>query len=151
MSGRAIALLAALLAAGPAAAKGRPEVLHRAEQSYLDGVVYFENGDWDKALASWTQCWRNAPRGTEESEECRVGLEKLGEAPASPPVRSPRAERRAEQAYLEGVVYYEKGDYEKAAAAWKRGATLAPDGDAGADCRAGLERLDKLYGVTPAP
>jgi hypothetical protein len=66
-------------------------------------------------------------------------------------MRSPVFERRAEQAYLEGVVYYQKGDYDKAAAAWKRGASLAPDGDAAADCRAGLERLDKLYGVTPAP
>jgi len=151
MTRSVLALLAALAAALPAAARPRPDVLHRAEQFYLDGVVYYENGDWQKALASWKTCYRNAPRGSEEREECRLGLAKLGEEPTPPPARSPSAERRAEQSYLEGVVYYQKGDYVRAASAWNRGLTLAPDGDAAADCRAGLERLDKLYGVTPAP
>ncbi|HXT00186.1 MAG TPA: hypothetical protein VN915_05895 [Elusimicrobiota bacterium] len=153
MTGRPLALLALLLACGAASAKPRPAsgALHRAEQWYLDGVVYYENGDWDKALASWGTCYRSAPRDSEAWDDCRAGLVKLGEDPPSPPARSPAAERRAEQAYLEGVVYFQKGDFATAAASWERCTVLAPGGEAASDCRAGLERLDKLYGVTPAP
>ena len=127
------------------------DALHRAEQSYLEGVVYYQNSDWEKARAAWKKCFLAAPLDSEVAADCRAGLAKLGEQPPAPPAGSADAAARAQQAYLEGVVYYQKGDYIKAGAAWKKCAELAPAGDGADDCRAGLERLDKLYGVTPAP
>lgn len=124
---------------------------HRAQQPYLEGVVYYQNGDWEKARAAWKKCSLTAPRDSEVAADCRAGLAKLGEEPSSPPAGSADADadRQAQQSYLEGVVYFQKGDYIKAGASWQKCVSLAPAGDGASDCRAGLDRLDKLLGVTP--
>jgi tetratricopeptide (TPR) repeat protein len=128
------------------------DALHRAQQSYLEGVVYYQNGDWEKARAAWKKCFLEAPPDSEVASDCRSGLAKLGEEPPSPPRGSRDAERRAQQSYLEGVVYFQKGDYMKAGAAWKKCVGLAaPGADEAADCRAGLERLGQLFGDSSTP
>ena len=157
------AKIAQTAAPAPAPApKARPaapspvDALHRAEQAYLEGVVYFQDGDLPKARSAWAKCSRIALFVSEVATDCRAGAAKiaqqLGEQPPVPLAGSAAAAERAQQAYLEGVVYYQKGDYIKASQAWKKCAELAVPGSDGADdCRAGLERLDKLYGIVPAP
>lgn len=165
LSAAKIAQSAATPAAAPSPApapKAKPaapspvDALRRAEQIYLEGVVDYENADWLKARAAWTKCSRAAPFDSEVATDCRAGLaklvQKLGEQPSVPLAGSADAGRRAQQSYLEGVIYYQKGDYIKASDAWRKCVELAvPGGDGADDCRAGLARLDKLYGVVPAP
>jgi Tfp pilus assembly protein PilF len=53
------------------------------------------------------------------------------------------ARRSSQQHYLSGVIYFQKGDYVKARDEW----TLALQLDPGnSDAKAGLERIEKLYG-----
>jgi tetratricopeptide (TPR) repeat protein len=138
--------------AGPSRPAAPVDALHRAEQAYLEGVVFYQNADWEKARAAWKKCSLAAPADSEVAADCRAGLAKLGEETPAPSAGSGDSARRAEQAYLEGVVFYQKGDYIRAAAAWKNCVDLSsPKDDGAADCRAGLDRLDRLYGVVPAP
>ena len=123
----------------PAAARAPgPSEAAKASQSYLEGVIYYQKGDYLTARERWNSC-------AAVNSDCRAGLEKLDElfspsAPAAPT----EAARAADQIYLEGVVFYQKGDYEKAHERW-----LAC-GERDANCRAGLERLEKLYGFPAA-
>jgi tetratricopeptide (TPR) repeat protein len=136
------------------AAPSPVDALHRAEQAYLEGVVYYQNAEGMKARSAWQKCSRAAPFDSDVATDCRAGLAKLveqvGELPPPPPAGSADAAARAEQAYLEGVIYYQKGDYLKASAAWRKCVDVAVPAGGADDCRAGLERLDKLYGVAPA-
>lgn len=54
---------------------------------------------------------------------------------------SPDAHAQSEQAYLNGVIYFQKGDYELARKEWTRALKLDPASD---DAKAGLSMLDKL-------
>jgi len=63
-------------------------------------------------------------------------------APAAGP--SDSAKQQSEQAYLSGVIYYQKGDYEKARDKWLSAKQLDPSN---ADAVAGLEKIEKLYGA----
>jgi len=47
------------------------------------------------------------------------------------------------------VICFQKGDYEKARAAWRKARELAPGSDAAKDAQAGLEKIDALYGAAP--
>jgi tetratricopeptide (TPR) repeat protein len=57
---------------------------------------------------------------------------------------SDSAKQQSEQAYLSGVIYYQKGDYEKARDKWLSAKQLDPSN---ADAVAGLEKIEKLYGA----
>jgi tetratricopeptide (TPR) repeat protein len=124
----------------------------KAQQVYLEGVIYYQKGDYLKAQKRWTAC-------AKLNDDCRAGLEKLEQLlgagagkntpesdsePAPEPAPSDAA-RSAQQTYLEGVIYYQKGDYLKAQKRWTACAEL------NADCRAGLERIEKLLGSSTAP
>lgn len=64
---------------------------------------------------------------------------------AGPPVASAESNKQAsQQAYLEGVIYYQKGDYEKARDKWLHAKQLDPGNS---DAIAGLEKIEKLYGA----
>jgi tetratricopeptide (TPR) repeat protein len=65
-------------------------------------------------------------------------------AAATPAGTSDSAKQQSEQAYLSGVIYYQKGDYEKARDKWLSAKQLDPSN---ADAVAGLEKIDKLYGA----
>ncbi len=51
--------------------------------------------------------------------------------------------RQSQQYYLSGIIYYDKGDYEKARNEWTHALQLDP---ANPDAKAGLERINNLYG-----
>ena len=55
--------------------------------------------------------------------------------------------REAQQHYLSGMVYFQKGDYAKARDEWTISRQLDPTN---ADAEAGLQRVEKLYGPEPA-
>jgi tetratricopeptide (TPR) repeat protein len=57
---------------------------------------------------------------------------------------SDSAKHQSEQAYLEGVIFYQKGDYEKARDKWLSAKQLDPSN---IDAAAGLEKIEKLYGA----
>ncbi|MBI2790028.1 MAG: tetratricopeptide repeat protein [Elusimicrobia bacterium] len=68
-----------------------------------------------------------------------------GQAAAAPPTASAESNKQAsQQAYLEGVIYYQKGDYEKARDKWLHAKQLDPGNS---DAIAGLEKIEKLYGA----
>jgi tetratricopeptide (TPR) repeat protein len=51
--------------------------------------------------------------------------------------------RQSQQYYLSGIIYYDKGDFEKARNEWTHALQLNPGNP---DAKAGLERLNNLYG-----
>lgn len=65
------------------------------------------------------------------------------QASAPPAAPSESAKQQSGQAYLEGVIYYQKGDYDKAREKWLHAKQLDPSNS---DAAAGLERIEKLYG-----
>lgn len=52
-----------------------PEAAVRAQ--YMDGFTFYSQGLFEKAAASWTQCARTAPRGSDTARDCAAGLEML--------------------------------------------------------------------------
>jgi tetratricopeptide (TPR) repeat protein len=65
-----------------------------------------------------------------------VGASKAG----APPTED--AKRQSQQHYLSGVIFFQKGDYDKARDEWNLAKQLDPGNS---DAQAGLERIDKLY------
>ena len=129
----------------------------QAQQYYLAGMIYFEKGDYEKALKEWETAHKLDP----EDQDVAAGLTRvrqlLGRAPRSgeaiPLQAAPvfdrsetRSEdqRRSQQHYLSGVIYYDKGDYAKARDEWSTALRIDPDN---VDAAAGLARVDRL--VTP--
>ncbi len=66
---------------------------------------------------------------------------------ARPPERRDVSSDRLQQSmqhYLSGMIYFQKQEYEKARDEWNLAIQLNPKND---DARAGLERVEKLYGL----
>jgi tetratricopeptide (TPR) repeat protein len=151
--------LAAALALSVQAAEAPVSARARADVHFLSGFDHFRAGRAEDARREWKAC-----RELDETHDfCEFGLSVLD---AGAPKTGPAAEeepkavtaappavdssRDSQQAYLEGVIYYQKGDYEKARAAWRKAKELAPPGsDAAKDASTGLDRINKLYGDTP--
>lgn len=87
-------------------------------------------------------------RKREEEEKAKAaaaGTAAPQQPAAGPPVASAESNKQAsQQAYLEGVIYYQKGDYEKARDKWLHAKQLDPGNS---DAIAGLEKIEKLYGA----
>lgn len=129
---------------------------HEANQSYLEGVIYYQKGDYEKARLAWRRAKDLAPPGSEVAKDATAGLEKLavlfGSAPATGDA-APKSlktggeqkdEHMALQTYFSGLIHYQKGDLEKARIEWKRALSLAPrDSSVESDSKAALEKLDK--------
>ncbi|MDD5628123.1 MAG: tetratricopeptide repeat protein [Elusimicrobia bacterium] len=64
-------------------------------------------------------------------------------AAAAPVGTSEENKRQSQQYYLSGIIYYDKGDFEKARNEWTHALQLDP---ANPDAKAGLERINNLYG-----
>ncbi|MCX5795189.1 MAG: tetratricopeptide repeat protein [Elusimicrobia bacterium] len=141
----------------PAAAPSPEAGRRQAQQSYLSGMVYFEKGDYEKALKEWETARKFDP----EDQDVAAGLARvrrlLGRTSASggpiPLQAAPtfdRSEtrsddqRRSQQHYLAGIIYYDKADYAKAREEWMLASRIDPDN---ADAAAGLRRVDRL--LTP--
>jgi tetratricopeptide (TPR) repeat protein len=65
-------------------------------------------------------------------------------AGGAPAATSDDAKQKSQQAYLDGVISYQKGDYEKARDKWLNAKQLDPSN---IDAVAGLEKIEKLYGA----
>ncbi|MDE2491231.1 MAG: hypothetical protein KGM24_10315 [Elusimicrobia bacterium] len=63
--------------------------------------------------------------------------------PAAPALTSADAKKQSQQNYLEGVIAFERGDYQTARNKWLRAKELDPSNS---DAVAGLDKIDKLYG-----
>lgn len=121
-----------------------------ASQAYLEGVIYFQKGDYEKAREAWTKAKGLAANGSDTASDARAGLEKLDmlygrKAPqdlkAGPEKKD---EHLALQTYFTGLIHYQKGDFEKARVEWKRALSLAPKGSSvESDAKGALEKLDK--------
>jgi hypothetical protein len=151
--------LTGLLSERPQASgdRGGEEVRRQARQRYLSGMVFFEKGDYEKALKEWELARELDP----EDRDVAAGLARvrklLGRSPrtggaiplqAGPALdRGPERledQRAAQQHYLSGVISYQKGDYAKARDEWSLALRIDPDN---VDAAAGLARVDRL--VTP--
>jgi tetratricopeptide (TPR) repeat protein len=67
-------------------------------------------------------------------------------APATPGVVTEESRKQSQQHYLSGVIFFQKGDYEKSREEWTLAKQLDPSNS---DAAAGLDRIDKLYGSGP--
>jgi tetratricopeptide (TPR) repeat protein len=69
-----------------------------------------------------------------------------GSAPAAaaPTVSSESAKKQSQQAYLEGVIFFQQNNYEKAREKWMLAKQLDPGNT---DAIAGLARIEQLYGA----
>jgi len=81
----------------------------------------------------------------QKAKDAAEGKTAAATAAAAPPTQSAESNKQAsQQAYLEGVIYYQKGDYEKARDKWLHAKQLDPGNS---DAIAGLEKIEKLYGA----
>jgi len=127
-----------------------PDRERSAQQAYLEGVIHYQKGDYEKSRDAWTKALSLAPKGSDAASDARAGLEKLDalysrRAPqdlkAAPEKKD---EHLALETYFTGLIHYQKGDLEKARTEWKRALSLAPKGSSvEADAKAALEKLDK--------
>ena len=151
------ALTGVLAGPAPAAPRGGEEDRGRARQLYLSGMVFFERGEYEKALKEWEAARELDPEDRDVAAGLARGRRLLGrssDAGGAIPFqsgsafdRSPeRAEdqRAAQQHYLAGLIFYQKGDYSKARDEWSLALRIDPDN---VDAAAGLARVDRL--VTP--
>lgn len=87
---------------------------------------------------------------TQEEEKAKAAASGQAAPPpaapagAPPPQNAESNKQASQQAYLEGVIYYQKGDYEKARDKWLHAKQLDPGNS---DAIAGLEKIEKLYGA----
>ena len=127
-----------------------------ASQAYLEGVIYYQKGDYEKARAAWQKAKELAPAGSESARDATVGLEKLNTLYGTTPQTGDAApkslktapekknEHEALQTYFTGLIYFQKGEMAKARTEWKRALAMAPPGSSvESDAKAGLEKLDR--------
>jgi tetratricopeptide (TPR) repeat protein len=81
----------------------------------------------------------------EAEEKAKKEAEEKAEAKAGPKPGglSEEARRSSQQHYLSGVIFFQKGDYEKARDEWNLAKQLDPGNP---DAQAGLERIEKILG-----
>lgn len=145
------ALPAPVTAAPPEASFSRDA---QAQQNYLDGVIYYQKGDYVKARQSWQKAKDLAPVGSESAKDATAGLERINTLYGTTPAVStqapknlkeapePKDEHEALQAYFTGLVYYQKGDAVRAKTEWARALALAPrDSGVESDSKAALAKL----------
>ena len=152
LAGAALVAAAVCLRSKPA-----PPAAGAARENFLAGVEALVDRDDDAAARDFARCLDGAEKGSQQEADCRLfsGMLRARLAAKEPvpddngEVRRAYVERpelprpkdapfKAQQSYLEGVIYYQKGDYATARARWA--ACAAQD----AECRAGLDRVDSL-------
>ncbi len=133
-----------------------PAASQEANQAYLEGVIYYQKGDYEKAKAAWLKAKKLAPAGSESAKDAEAGLSKIallyGTAPATGDKAAPKDlkealeakdEHQALEVYFTGLIHYQKGDMEKARTEWKRALALAPKGSGvESDAKAALAKMD---------
>lgn len=127
-----------------------------ANQAYLEGVIYYQKGDYEKARIAWLKAKGLATVGSDVAKDATAGLEKLAVLFGTAPATGDRAakslktghekkdEHMALQTYFSGLIHFQKGDMEKARIEWNRALALAPrDSSVEADAKAALAKLDE--------
>lgn len=123
----------------------------QAGQAYLEGLIHYQKGDYEKARTAWNKAKELAPKGSDTASDAAAGLERIEKlyAPAGKRSRSPaeplgkKDEHDALEAYYSGLIHYQNGDAAKARTEWDRALSLAPKGSAvESDAKAGLQKLD---------
>ncbi len=140
----------------PPVTQAPPSAERDAQQKYLEGVIYFQKGDYEKARARWAEAKALAPAGSDAAKDAAAGLERIavlyGEAPmtgdgapkALKTAEEPKDEHLATQAYFTGMIHFQRGDLERARTEWKRALALAPKGSSVEnDAKAALAKLAK--------
>jgi hypothetical protein len=125
--------------------------LYRADVHFRAGADWYFHDESADARREWEACRRLDPG----NPFCALGLKLLGadraqrsSRRAAPKVAAPESlgpSRDGQQRYLEGLIWFQKGDYEKARQAWA--ACSSAPGEAGTDCRVGLAKLQQLFGA----
>jgi tetratricopeptide (TPR) repeat protein len=141
----------------PSVTDAPPSPDRDAQQQYLEGIIYYQKGDYEKARDRWAKARRLATPGSEAHRDATAGLEKLakllGDAPAVDDQTSARGLKTAEepkdehlalQVYFTGMIHYQKGDLARARVEWKRALALSPKGSSvESDAKAALKKLDQ--------
>ncbi len=109
-------------------AKAREEDVKR--QKADEAAEAKKNEEEEKAKA--------AAAGQTQSQAAQTGT-------TPPPAQNTESNKQAsQQSYLEGVIYFQKGDYEKARDKWLHAKQLDASNS---DAASGLEKIEKLYGA----
>lgn len=115
-----------------------------ARRRWSEGLLYYEKGEYARAAEEWSACLRADPA----DHDCRTFLARVGGRPPDPP--QPKVarndKREAVRYWNSGIIYYQRGDFEKARDEW--GACLRLD-PVNSDCATGLQRIDQSYGSAP--
>lgn len=100
----------------------------------------------EQAKADAEKAKADAEAKAKADADAKAAAQTAAATGATPPAAgtSDSAKQQSEQAYLSGVIYYQKGDYEKARDKWLSAKQLDPSN---ADAVAGLEKIEKLYGA----
>lgn len=127
-----------------------------AQQHYLEGVIYYQKGDYEKARAAWRKAKELAPAGSDTAKDAAAGLDKINTLYGTAPETGDKApkslktapekkdEHEALQTYFTGLIHFQKGDLSKARVEWTRALALAPKGSGvESDAKAALAKLDK--------
>lgn len=114
----------------------------RAQAHWNAGIVFFQKGDYALAQAEWVFCRRLDPGNS----DCADGLSRAdlivsGRATVDRP--SEGSKREAVRYWNSGIIFYQRGDYARAAEEWKTCRRLDP---ANSDCTTGLKRIAQSYG-----
>ncbi|OIO11426.1 MAG: hypothetical protein AUJ52_02070 [Elusimicrobia bacterium CG1_02_63_36] len=115
------------------------------------GIIYFQKGDYPKALAQWRLCAAKDAM----NKDCRTGIDRVEGRLALPkqPAPAPKQDeaenpkdakvRAAFSHWNAGILHYQKGELEKAREEW----TLCRSQDpTNMDCHTGLLRIARQYG-----
>lgn len=140
----------------PSVTQAPPSLERDAQQKYLEGVIYYQKGDYEKARECWTQARVLAPAGSDAGKNAAAGLERIaklyGETPmtgdgapkALKKAEEPKDEHLALQVYFTGMIHYQKGDLGKAKSEWARALALAPKGSSvESDAKAALKKIEQ--------
>ncbi|MBI5622575.1 MAG: radical SAM protein [Elusimicrobia bacterium] len=129
-----------------------------SRQRYMIGLMLFQKGNYAGAREEWNWSLFHDPM----NEDAKAGLKRLAklehkpalprpslavEVSSAPVAQSSEQDRRSsQQHYLSGVVFFQKGDYEKARNEWALALRLDPGNE---DAMAGIKRVSELYGEKP--
>ena len=123
---------------GKGKAKGDGASEPGAREAYKAAVSQYKKRDYVGADKNWHKCLDLSETGTSVRYDCMAAIDLL-------PKRLPEPEEvPARTTFMEGMIFYQKGENDKAAESWSRCAAAAPkDSDTEKDCRMGQAKLKK--------
>jgi len=122
----------------------------QAVKHWNAGIIYFQQGDYPRALAEWRLCAAN----DKMNQDCLTGIARVEGRLAIPKqpkralkntLKGPKGARiqKAFRHWNAGIRHYQKGELEKARAEW---ALCRKNDPTNMDCHTGLLRITRQYG-----